>query len=122
MRQLPLRDFYHGMPSRALAIYRSPEGRTAGLRSRYACRHTGILFERMLWERMGGFTRAREGELGREEVDPCAFCCAENLAMLCAHRVFAGSRSLLPESLLGKILILLSRSGVRFQKVPGLTA
>lgn len=49
-----------------------------------------IFFKRELWENMEGFSLAKDGELGIEELDLCAYCCNSSRAILIAHQVFAG--------------------------------
>jgi hypothetical protein len=49
-----------------------------------------IMFDRSLWDAMGGFTAAPEGWLGVDESDVCAYCCDNSKVIAVAHNVFAG--------------------------------
>ncbi len=57
-----------------------------------------ILFHRSLWTECGGFTVARDGELGVEEADLCAFCCDNSKLILISHRTFAGHVGFYPQA------------------------
>jgi len=59
-----------------------------------ACPHRfsigAFYIERVMWEKMQGFTVASSGELGAEEVDLCAFCTIESYPISVCENVLAG--------------------------------